>query len=150
METFFLRTLETCYRLSISLEFIVCPDVVGNGALSLRFSERWAAGRLLGCPCLALAVQDGMTPKIIRETLADYNFRYIFVGGTLDWKWKTTRDWVEFAHDLKLKCHVGRVGSIEKLDYCRSIGADSVDSSSFVRNGTWYKCLPKQTLFTEP
>lgn len=138
MERFFMSTLETCYRLSIPLEFIVCPDLVAKGMESLRFSIRWATERLCGCPCLALAVQDGMTPNLVHKSTSDIHFKYIFVGGTLEWKWDTAKEWVAFAHDNGLKCHIGRVGNRYKIDYCKYIGADSIDSSSFARNGSFY------------
>ena len=146
MEFFFLKALDACYRLSIPLTFIVTPDLVGQGLESLRFSEHWASERLCGCPVLALAVQDGMEAAAVKKAIQDNHFSHIFVGGTLEWKWDTVVDWVNLAHSHNLKCHVGRVGSSEKLDYCRSIGVDSVDSSSFVRNNSWDKINPA-TLF---
>lgn len=138
MERAFLDTLYDCYKKSIKLEFIVCPDLIAQGQKSLRFSLRWANERLCGCPCLALAVQDGLTPQIIHKSTSDIGFKYIFVGGTIDWKWSMAKEWVNFAHDNDMKCHVGRVGTIERLHYCKEIGADSCDSSSFVRNDSWH------------
>jgi hypothetical protein len=138
LEKFFLETLIKCYVKKVTLEFIVCPDLVAGGQDSLEFSLKWKQERLCGAPNLALAVQDGMTPKMIHDATADVGFKYIFVGGTLEWKWKTAKEWVIFAHDHGLKCHIGRVGSENKLDFCHSINADSTDSSSFVRNDTFH------------
>jgi hypothetical protein len=110
------------------LDFVVVPDRVGAGLESLEFSLMWK-NRLIGCR-LALAVQDGMTPDDIN---AD-DWDYIFVGGTPEWKWQTVEDWVKFAHDHDLRCHVGQVGTLSRMEYCRLIGVDSIDSTNFVRN----------------
>lgn len=127
--------LKDAFKNGINAEFIVCPDIVAGGLASLDFSMRWAIGELLGAR-LALAVQDGMKPDNIDSYMLRH-FTYIFVGGTVEWKWKTVEQWVKFAHDNDKKIHVGRVGTLDKLLYCESLGVDSVDSSSFARNDNW-------------
>jgi hypothetical protein len=127
--------LKDAFKNGINAEFIVCPDIVAGGTDSLDFSMRWATGELLGAR-LALAVQDGMKPSHIDSYILKH-FNYIFVGGSVEWKWKTVEQWVEFAHANDKKIHVGRVGTLDKLLYCESIGVDSVDSSSFARNDSW-------------
>lgn len=128
--------LKDAFKNGINAEFIVCPDIVAGGLASLDFSMGWATGELLGAR-LALAVQDGMRPSHISDSFTLKHFNYIFVGGSVDWKWKTVKQWVEFAHDNDKKIHVGRVGTLDKLLYCESIGVDSVDSSNFARNDSW-------------
>lgn len=137
MDRFFWHTLEKCYSLGLELNFVVCPDLVACGQESLLFSMRYATDRLRGCARLALAVQDGMTPEMVQNHTENGQFSCIFVGGTLDWKWQTAAEWVRFAHDSGSKCHIGRCGTIEALERAASIGADSVDSASFVRNDAW-------------
>jgi hypothetical protein len=127
--------LKDAFKNGINAEFIVCPDIVAGGIASLDFSMHWATGELFGAR-LALAVQDGMEPCHIDQYMLKH-FTYIFVGGSVDWKWKTVEQWVEFAHSNDKKIHVGRVGTLDKLLYCESLGVDSVDSSNFARNDSW-------------
>jgi hypothetical protein len=115
-------------------DFIILPDIVGGGLRSMFRSLRFVE-RLEGPVPLALAVQDGLEPNHVAGHAE--KFGYIFVGGTEEWKWATAKQWVEFAHAKGLKCHIGRAGTPEKLELARELGADSVDSSSIVRNDTW-------------
>ena len=135
MADIFRAHLADAFKNGINAEFIVCPDIVAGGKASLDFSMGWATGELLGAR-LALAVQDGIIPAHIDKCMLKH-FGYIFVGGTVERKWRTVEQWVEFAHSNNKKCHVGRVGTLDKLKYCESIGVDSVDSSSFARNDSW-------------
>ena len=114
-------------------DFIVLPDLVARGRESLRFSMDYApGGRLepLGgyAPApLYLAVQDGITPGEV-AVAAHGLIGGLFVGGSLEWKLRTAERWCEVAHGLGWKCHVGRVGTVDRLRWARRIGADSVDS----------------------
>ena len=137
MEGAFLQTIEKAYKDGLSLDFIVCPDIVGGGMRSLEFSLEWANGKLKTAPNLALAVQDGMTP----DHLSSYHlerFSYLFVGGTVDWKWNTAEEWCEFAHGRGLRVHIGQCGQLKYLRAAQRYGADSVDSTTFVRNQAWH------------
>ena len=136
MEKVFLDTLDECYRLGISLDFIVCPDIVAGGKESLDFSMQWAEGRLKTAPNLALVLQDGVTPDILREYGID-RFKMLFVGGTPKWKWSTFVGWAELCKSFKLDCHVGRCGTLERLLLCQKVGVSSVDSTNFARNESW-------------
>lgn len=137
MESHFLRCLNKCYEIGIDLDFIVCPDIVTGGLDSLDFSMEYSTTKLKTARNLALAVQDGMEDWQVAQHRFD-NFTHIFVGGTVDWKWNTAETWVGFAHERGLKCHIGRCGTIDRLMYAESIGADSVDSTSFARNDSWH------------
>ena len=108
-------------------DFIVVPDVVSAGLESLRFSESWVE-RLswLGLP-MYLVVQDGMSEHDVRAALDPY--AGIFVGGSLEWKLRTAPRWVEFAHLYGRRCHIGRMGTRERVRAARRWGADSIDSS---------------------
>lgn len=108
-------------------DFIVAPDIVAGGLESLRFSETWAE-RLswLGLP-MYLVVQDGMTEADVAAALDPY--AGVFVGGSLPWKLRTAPRWVEFAHLHGRKCHVGRMGTRERVRAARRWGVDSIDSA---------------------
>lgn len=130
----FIDLLEKCWTTGINAEFIVCPDIVQGGMDSYNFSISWI--KKLRPARLALAVQDGITINDI--IIADLKyFTHIFIGGSVDWKWKTAEQWVNFAHENGKKCHIGKCGTLERLIYANKIGADSVDSTSFVRNKSW-------------
>jgi len=137
MERLFWKRLEDCFKRGWRLQFLVCPDLIARGYESLAFSLRWANEKLAGCPKLALAVQDGMVPSVVHEKIVDNQFSHIFVGGTEKWKWDTAQDWVQYAHDNSMKCHIGRCGTRNAIDRAVAMGVDSVDSSSIVRNKSW-------------
>ena len=130
----FLRMIEKCWNNGISLDFIVLPDIVGRGMDSYLHSIEWIFK--LQPAKLALAVQNGIEPKDIELHILD-DISYIFVGGTDTWKWQTAKQWVDFAHTNGKKCHIGKCGTLEKLQTAKRMGVDSVDSTSFVRNESW-------------
>lgn len=134
----FLYLLERCWSCGLSADFIVAPDIVAGGLDSLDFSLSWF--KRLRPSKIALAVQDGMTTGDILGIGKKYFdlISVIFVGGTVEWKWKTAKQWVDFAHANSKKCHIGKCGTIDKLNYAKEIGADSVDSTSWCRNDSWY------------
>jgi len=127
----FLRTLSKCRENNLALDFIICPDIVAGGLNSLGFSLNWA--KRLPCDKWALAVQDGMLPVHL-GSLAFKTYKYLFVGGTVDWKWQTAETWCKLAHREGLKCHIGRCSTVPELRRAKEIGADSCDSTVFVRN----------------
>ena len=137
MPEIFYNILGKCYRYGITLDFIVCPDIVTGGVDSLKYSMKWAEGELETAQNLALAVQDGMEPFHIQKYMLD-RFTHIFIGGSKEWKWSTAEKWVKFAHDKGKKCHIGRCGTLENLKKAYLYGADSVDSTNFVRNESWH------------
>ncbi|NIQ97051.1 MAG: hypothetical protein GWN87_24905 [Desulfuromonadales bacterium] len=125
----FLTTLEKAYKAAINLDFIVCPDIVAGGLMSLKFSMTWAKNKLIGTPNLALAVQDDMTPGDLDLWDVERYFTYIFVGGTTEWKWATAPTWKEYADAKKMKIHIGRCGTLDRLKYAKKLGVTSVDST---------------------
>lgn len=111
-------------------DFIVCPDIVAGGNDSLLFSLDYVTKIPAGYN-IYLPVQDGMKYSDV-ENVCDV-FDGFFVGGTLQWKIKTAKMWVNFAHENNLKCHIGRIGTYKRLCWANYINADSVDSSTFVQ-----------------
>jgi len=135
-EPFKARVIQ-CWEAGLSLDFIVTPDLVARGAASLKFSLQWATQTWLSsAPDKALAVQDGMTPSLVFNG-AHSPFTWIFVGGSVDWKWATAREWITAAHDHNMRCHIGQAGKADAIAKCRLWGADSCDSTSFTRNMTF-------------
>lgn len=134
----FRAQLCACFRSGVTLDFIVCPDIVCGGDRSLEFSMSWATGELITAPRLALVVQDGMTLQSVGYQHPELWFSHIFIGGSVEWKWRTAASWCNYAHDMGMKCHIGQVGTLDRLRAAKRIGADSVDSTSFARNGSWH------------
>lgn len=113
-------------RPDVRPDFVVVPDIVAGGLQSLRFSESWLPRlRWLDVP-LYLVVQDGMTPDDVRSALTPY--QGIFVGGSLPWKLKTAPMWTRLAHEYGRKCHVGRMGTRDRVRAAWRWGVDSIDS----------------------
>lgn len=107
-------------------DFIVVPDLVAGGLESLSFSLQWVPWlEDRGVP-LYLVLQDGMQERDVEPALS--SFQGLFVGGTLPWKIKTGEAWVRFAHQHHLPCHIGRVGTANRVAWASRIGADSIDS----------------------
>lgn len=108
-------------------DFIVVPDVVGDGAASLARSldmVEWVPAEL---PVRYLVVQEGMTPTQVAEVLP--HFGGLFVGGaSMAWKLGTAPEWIALAHAHGRRCHIGRIGTLTRLELARRLGADSVDS----------------------
>jgi len=114
-------------------DFVVAPDIVCGGMDSLKQSLKYIDE--IPSP-LYLAVQDGMQGETIRKYLSGFNG--IFIGGSIQWKYQTSRMWADIAHLHKLKCHAGRVGTYEGLIQMHFAGVDSVDTTSPVQNQTDY------------
>jgi hypothetical protein len=107
-------------------DFVVVPDIVAGGLESLKLSEAWVPKcRALKAP-VYLVVQDGMSFDDVCAVLDLYDG--IFVGGSLDWKLKTGRAWTDFAHEHGRKCHIGRMGTEDRVRAALRWGVDSIDS----------------------
>ena len=126
--------MEKINLLGIKPLFIVCPDIVAGGLESLEFSLSWVDK--IAYDKIALVVQDGMTPWDVWPVID--KFQYLFIGGSVDWKWSTAEDWVQFAHASGVPCHIGQCGKLEYLREAKRIGADSVDSTSWPVNNSWH------------
>ena len=111
-------------------DFVVVPDIVAGGYDSLHFSLKWLNRIPVNYNCY-LAVQDGMKPDVIIDYCS--LFDGLFVGGTLDWKLKSSSEWVQLSHENNIKCHIGKVGTFRRLIWAKNIGADSIDSSTFAQ-----------------
>lgn len=124
----FRKALASASAFDVPPDFVVAPDIVAGGWASLNRSRTWRRDcerALPGVP-VYLAVQDGMGFEVAQE-LRD-GFGGIFVGGSLAWKLRTAAGWVGAAQAMGRPCHVGRIGTRERVEWCRYIGADSIDS----------------------
>jgi hypothetical protein len=115
-------------------DFVVVPDQVAAGGDSLRFSVKWIK-RLPEFPGTRymLAVQDGMEEEEVHNALKKWDFGGLFVGGTMGWKLKTSPQWVDLAHHHHMPCHIGRIGPWHRILWAARIGADSIDSTTWVQ-----------------
>ena len=129
----FLENVERVNKFDLKPLFIVCPDIVAGGLKSLDFSMSWRDK--INYSKISLVVQDGMTKEDVEPIIKD--FQYLFIGGSVSWKWRTAEDWVKFAHSCGIPCHIGQTGQLWMLRAAKRFGADSVDSTSWVVNKTW-------------
>lgn len=123
------RFADVCERArahDVPPDFVVCPDVVAGGLASLSLSLEWERRLRPYGFRLALVVQDGMTRDDVAPVLD--RFAVLFVGGSLTWKLETMRAWADLAHEHGLECHVGRIGSRNRIMAAKRAGVDSVDS----------------------
>jgi hypothetical protein len=127
----FQSALEKVRRFDAPPDFIVVPDIVAGGLDSLAFSLTWRP-HLAGIAPLYLAVQDGMTEADVLPHVE--LFAGLFVGGSVPWKVRTGRHWVDLAHRLGKPCHIGRAGNENKAAWAIKIGADSIDSTLPLRS----------------
>lgn len=112
-------------------EWIVAPDVVADP------HKTWA--RLCACQLeleqygldrLLLPVQDGMNMARVAAMARDLRCG-IFVGGS---GWRFKRAALVALRDEGVRwVHVGRARSASQLEACAELGADSCDSSSWLR-----------------
>lgn len=116
-------------------DFVVLPDIIGGGEASLAFSLAYKAQlERPSCwrpPMFMLAVQDGMTPSMVRPHVGPACG--IFVGGTTDWKVRTLPTWGSLAREVGTRMHVGRVNTARRIAACHAAGAHSFDGSSASR-----------------
>ena len=107
------------------LLFVTAPDVVGDAAATDALWREWAPVIAAHGLRAAYVAQDGY-----REAPADAGA--VFIGGSTEFKLgpvgeRAARD----AKDRGLWLHVGRVNTMRRLSYCKTIGADSVDGTQW-------------------
>jgi hypothetical protein len=127
------RDLRWLAQRGITPDFVVLPDQVAGGLDSLTMSFDW---QVMVPPELAtrcyLVVQDGMRVEDV-EPHVD-GVAGLFVGGTLRWKLHTSETWIALAHRYGRPCHIGRVGTPDRVRWALDLGADSIDSSLPLRD----------------
>ena len=125
-------------RLGEGADWIVLPDIVAGGFVSLDYSLRWKE-RLRGMPTkLLFAVQNGMQIDDVASLLSPAVG--IFIGGTTEWKEATAQAWGSLARRRNCHLHVGRVNSARRIRICAAAGANSFDGSGVSR---YAEALPR-------
>lgn len=124
----FLKRLNVAKYNNFFFDFCVVPDIVAGGNESLVFSNSYIdnLNKQYFGQKFYLVVQDGMSESEVLKSISKYSG--IFVGGTLPWKLRTSKDWIQLAHNHNKLCHIGRVGTVKRVLWAKSISADSVDS----------------------
>ena len=106
--------------------FATAPDIPFNAAATLdRASPMLERIRAAGYPA-ALVAQDGLEDLPISWS----SFDALFLGGTTQWKLgPAVARLAQQARQRGLWVHMGRVNSLRRLRYARSIGCHSVDGT---------------------
>jgi hypothetical protein len=105
--------------------FVACPDIVGNGRLTLDLFQR-SHEFIPGGWKRALVAQDGVENLTIPWDRVDC----LFIGGRDPWKdSQASQDLVRCAKILGKWVHVGRVNTPKRFDLFDSLGADTCDGS---------------------
>jgi hypothetical protein len=123
--------LRTVTQLGAAADFVVLPDIVGEGRASLKRSRTWLPFLLGSTRLLLLPVQDGLEPGDISPFLGE-NIG-LFVGGTTAWKLATLGTWGALAARVGCYLHVGRVNTARRIARCHAAGAQSFDGTSVTR-----------------
>ena len=116
-----------CQCAPIKPRWAIVPDVPGNSEETLKRWPIYAKEVVAAQIPLAIAVQDGMTPEIVRSLTPLPEV--ICVGGTTEWKWETAEMWCkEFP-----RVHILRVNSPTKVPIIEAWGAESCDGTGWNR-----------------
>lgn len=112
------------------LLWVAVPDVVADHTATVRRFRQWRDLFIhLGVP-MAFVLQDGATAEEVPWEL----LKAVFVGGSTAWKMgPDAAALVAEAKGRGLWVHMGRVNSIRRMHYARSIGCDSVDGTQWSR-----------------
>lgn len=128
-EAVFTRMLDRLHGLP-GCAFVACPDTVADADSTLQQFSVWAPRlRSDGWP-VALVAQDGL--ERLRVPWDDLDA--IFIGGSTDWKLGPHARHIATEATQRGKwLHVGRVNTPDRIRYCASIGANSIDGSQWSR-----------------
>lgn len=113
-------------------DFVVLPDVPGAPDTTLERSLNYLKRvRRLGYDYY-LPIQEGNSIRNVVSLAQSIEASGIFIGKGIG---PQTRQIVELAHEKGLGVHIGRPGT--DLTWARDLGADSVDTTTIVRNEAW-------------
>jgi len=127
--------------------FVTCPDVVGNALATLRLFEWWAPLlRYVWASVneddvdpdqdqpahqpIAYVAQDGQEHLPVPWE----HFQALFVGGSTTWKLGPhAATLIRQAKQRGKWVHVGRVNTVRRITWFKSIEVDSIDGTGFAR-----------------
>lgn len=112
-------------------DWLVIPDVVGQGSESLELTRQWLPILRGRCKLLLIATQDGMRPDDLQDLIEPGIG--LFHGGSTEWKLSTMKLWGAFAHEKRSHFHVARVNTAKRMALAIASGAKSADGSSASR-----------------
>lgn len=114
-------------------DWIVLPDVIENWYETQEFGEHWYK-KLKGINDLLIVAQNGCEEDSYKE-LKKWIDRGcgVFVGGDDNFKTEHTRNIVKMCRKNDVLCHIGRVNSITRMEWCHEVGAFSFDGSGMAR-----------------
>jgi len=122
-------------RHGTNADFVVIPDIVAGGMISLDFSVGWIP-KLVHLKMLLLPVQDGMDVYNVAAVLHEHKNVGLFLGGSTEWKLKTMFQWGVLAAITNRHYHVRRVNTMRRIRLAAEAGADSFDGTS----ATMFSC----------
>lgn len=136
--------------------FAVVPDVPYNAEATYAELAKHAPilRELFPSIPLALAVQDGMTPKVGVYCALKAGCAAIFVAGSDAWKESTVWEWVERAHAAGMLCHGARANETARIELFRRAGCDSSDGTGIWRGdkkqkGRVLRALTQELMFAQ-
>jgi len=119
-------------------DWVILPDQYQEGMRSIARSARYVGLAEAYGYDYYLPVQDGM--RNVEQTVraaVDLDASGVFIGGSDGFKTEYAGQYVMTAHDYGLQAHIGKPGN--RLTWAADIGADSVDTTSIVRNDYWHR-----------
>lgn len=118
-------------------DFVVLPDCYGCAEeTDWRIGEFGPWVEMFGWPTY-YAIQPDYEDQteLYEKAVVRFEPDGLFIGGPTKFKFGIAREMRELADDYGLAVHIGNPGPA--ISFCRDVGADSVDTSSVVRNSDW-------------
>lgn len=129
-------------------DWIAIPDAVGDWDKTKFIMPDWV-NRLdkYKKPLLAVAQNGSEIDQYFDlHALLQTNITGLFVGGTTEWKLKHIQGIANVCHQYGKICHVGRVNSSKRIQFCKDAGVTSIDGSGasrFKHNARIVSCALK-------
>lgn len=123
--------IEMCKDLGDGADWIAIPDIVGDSKATLKQARHWfdKLEKLDLDTMLLLVWQDGMTRSDILPYVKDgYG---VFVGGSTEGKLAAIPMVSSLCLEYGVWCHVGRVNTMNRVQYCKTHKVKSIDGSGF-------------------
>lgn len=122
------------HRMGEAPDFVVLPDKFGDWETTKRRHRAYAEWVPDDWSTAAVAQPGGSVEEIVRFAV-DIGADTLFIGGGDKFQLGYADQLVMTAHDYDLQAHLGQPG--RSLSWALDLGADSVDTTSIVRNGYW-------------